>query len=1159
MFVGVRSFLRATVQALSAAGLLLAFPGQVRATPQDLAERIEVEIDAGRYDRAEQLARELDREPAPGGSLPASKRHSRDLLVRTLILNGYASRPETLALANEALSAEPSGPPFPNCCELKVLNFADALAGTSDYESASRVLQEALATSRVSLDSGPGLRADFIEHLAKIQLLADDTAKAVASSEQAVTLRRASPSASPASLASALLVSGWALQRAGQYGPAGTAIREAVGIYSRSAPIHPAYAEALSLLSLQLWFEGSLRDAYGMSEDALRLAEQTLRADHPTIALALKRLAINKLFLGDTADARALLQRALEIASRTFPPDHIEMWSYLNDLADAERTSGDYGAARPLFERARQIAERKFGRWHDSVATSLHNLALVDASLGDYARAQVEQLRATETWERVLGRGHPFVAVALIELAAVYRSNGAPDLALPILQRALSIRQQRLGQQHRDVAKAWTDLAATQLSLGRPTAAMTAVTRALAVWSSTDGAETPEMAATYRLSAAIQARRGYATTARELYTRSLDILRKSLGPSHPVFAETQGELATVLLSLGEHTEAVRTATDAELTGQAHLRLMLQSVSEREALNYARRRPQALDILLTEASTLPQAASVAFDALVRGRALVLDEMSARRASGQLGPTTAVSLSKISAARQRLANLIVKGPDALSIAQYTELVDHAREAVDELESQLAVDSSPYRAQFSRSRIGLTDIRRALPPHTALVSYVRYGRLATTGRSRIPSYMAFIVYADSTEPMVVSLGSAQLVDGLVRAWRRSVSTPPHTDALAEALLRPRVGVALRKRIWDPVAKAVNNAARVFIVPDGSINVLPFAALPTTPGHYVIESAPTLHYLAAERDVVSAAQIPRDRTRALLTVGGAAFDGGRSLTLSEARGAPNSDRLPPVARIRNLAGCASLQTMKFEELPGTRREAEAVADLWRRFGYGATENAIVDTLVGVEATETAFKALSPGHEVLHVASHGFVMSDDCTKAVAGTRSVGKLVSAQTSPPSQGRPSRRMAFPAGSSPLLRSGLAFAGANRRATTAPDEDDGILTAAEVAGVNLEGTAWVVLSACDTGLGTASSGEGVLGLRRSFQIAGARTVIMSLWSVQDQATVGWMQALYSARLERSLDTADSVKEAGVTVLRERRAKGLDTNPFYWAGFVAAGDWH
>jgi CHAT domain-containing protein len=118
---------------------------------------------------------------------------------------------------------------------------------------------------------------------------------------------------------------------------------------------------------------------------------------------------------------------------------------------------------------------------------------------------------------------------------------------------------------------------------------------------------------------------------------------------------------------------------------------------------------------------------------------------------------------------------------------------------------------------------------------------------------------------------------------------------------------------------------------------------------------------------------------------------------------------------------------------------------------------------------------------------------------------------------------------------------------------------MLTAEEVAGLDLQSTEWAVLSACETGVGQVKAGEGVVGLRRAFQVAGARTVIMSLWSVGDEATLAWMQALYDARLRRRLDTAQSVRAASLRVLAERRQDGLSTHPFYWAAFVAAGDWH
>jgi CHAT domain-containing protein len=100
---------------------------------------------------------------------------------------------------------------------------------------------------------------------------------------------------------------------------------------------------------------------------------------------------------------------------------------------------------------------------------------------------------------------------------------------------------------------------------------------------------------------------------------------------------------------------------------------------------------------------------------------------------------------------------------------------------------------------------------------------------------------------------------------------------------------------------------------------------------------------------------------------------------------------------------------------------------------------------------------------------------------------------------------------------------------------------------------------VLSACDTGLGEISASEGVFGLRRALHVAGARTTILSLWAVRDEDALTWMDALYHGRLVDGLDTAEAVRGASRTLLTQRRQAGKSTHPFYWAGFVAAGDWH
>jgi CHAT domain-containing protein len=197
---------------------------------------------------------------------------------------------------------------------------------------------------------------------------------------------------------------------------------------------------------------------------------------------------------------------------------------------------------------------------------------------------------------------------------------------------------------------------------------------------------------------------------------------------------------------------------------------------------------------------------------------------------------------------------------------------------------------------------------------------------------------------------------------------------------------------------------------------------------------------------------------------------------------------------------------------------------------------------LTGTAAHEWAFKTKAPGRRVLHIATHGFFLGGPCAST---------LDDRSAPPAASGRITRE-------NPLLLSGLILAGANHRNAAPPDQEDGVLTAEEIAALNLGGVDWAVLSGCDTGIGELKAGEGVFGLRRAFQLAGARTVIMSLWPVEDQAARQWMTALYRTRFVDKRSTASAVREASLRMLHQRRAKGLSAHPFHWAAFVAAGDW-
>ncbi len=202
--------------------------------------------------------------------------------------------------------------------------------------------------------------------------------------------------------------------------------------------------------------------------------------------------------------------------------------------------------------------------------------------------------------------------------------------------------------------------------------------------------------------------------------------------------------------------------------------------------------------------------------------------------------------------------------------------------------------------------------------------------------------------------------------------------------------------------------------------------------------------------------------------------------------------------------SGCESFQAMSFEPLPATASELDEVLSVWATRGGSSADPRrlsgarapLIDVvrLDRAAASETEFKRSAPGEVCSALATHGFFLGENCRSAPgsAATEAVGADVIA-------GEPS------------LALGLVMAGANHREAAASDEDDGILTAEEIAALDLQGVEWALLSACKTGLGEVRTGEGVFGLRRAFALAGARSLIMSLWQVEDEPTREWMRLL------------------------------------------------
>jgi len=256
---------------------------------------------------------------------------------------------------------------------------------------------------------------------------------------------------------------------------------------------------------------------------------------------------------------------------------------------------------------------------------------------------------------------------------------------------------------------------------------------------------------------------------------------------------------------------------------------------------------------------------------------------------------------------------------------------------------------------------------------------------------------------------------------------------------------------------------------------------------------------------------------------------------------------------RLTSRAGISDLRsfaTLSFPPLPGTLDEVQMLAGLLKQRNENPT------LLTGAQATEEAVKS-AKHPRILHLATHGFFLPDSgLEEAMAGDnqRGMGVRPTGETDPGAGVKLWQQLKL---KNPMHRSGIALAGANDTilGRREPGGNDGILTAEEVAGMDLWGTQLVVISACESGLGEARGGEGVFGLRRAFTMAGAQSLIMSLWSVNDVATCRLMQRMHACMAgERTPQRA--LLRAQRDAITDMRKAGLNPHPFYWSAFVASG---
>jgi CHAT domain-containing protein len=416
-----------------------------------------------------------------------------------------------------------------------------------------------------------------------------------------------------------------------------------------------------------------------------------------------------------------------------------------------------------------------------------------------------------------------------------------------------------------------------------------------------------------------------------------------------------------------------------------------------------------------------------------------------------------------------------------------IEGLEDQLNRVERNLSQEAVPFSDIFETTTITHKHVQSVLDDQTAVVEYAVIGDLVGFVIQK-QKFSVIHVDGQQIEASVKKFLKAQ------KAYQLAGSGDGYEEPARE----------LYHLLFEPLQQQLSPSVRnLIIIPDGILHVFPFEAMIEPKGGFLLETY-TINYVNSVKDLLTQ---KRPVGRGLLAYGGALYSEraarlktykAEDPTFSAGRGPDTEcERVPP----------------KWQDLKGTDQEARTIARLMGGIAH-----------VGLEATESNFKRDAPGKQYVVISSHGYFSDCQPPPFISAT---GLSTTAD--------------------PLVHSGLVFSGVN---TGGDGHEDGYLTALEVLGINLSGVDLVALSACDTGVGDIHAGEGVIGLKRSFLAAGARSLVISLWKVPNAETHDLMVAFFK-QIKRGESKAAALRKAKLEIILQGK-----THPYYWAAFVLAG---
>jgi CHAT domain-containing protein/Tfp pilus assembly protein PilF len=1003
------------------------------------------------------------------------------------------------------------------------------LFAAGSYDEAQQLAERALEIREKTLGSEhPNVAASF-NSLAILYDDKGDYAKAEPLYQRALDMREKTLGPEHPSVADSLNDLGLLYERTGNYEKADFHYRRSLAIREKSlgqGHLHVTFS--LNNLANLLRRKGNYAEAEQLHQRVLDIRVKILGPEDPLVARSLDNLAAVYGSKGDYAKAEPLILRALAIHEKTLEPEHLDIMRSLNNLARLYFEKGDYTKAEPLQQRVLAIREKRLGPEHPDMALPLINLAHIYRDKGDSAKAEQLYQRALLIREKKFGLENPEVAASLSSLAANYDFKGDYAQAEPLHQRALLIREKKLGPEHPDVAITLCNLGINYFRRGDYVQSEQIYRRALAIFEKKLGAESPITANVLHNLAVLYNDKGDYEQAEQFYRRALAIKEKTLGAEHPEVAISLNGLSRLHKAKGDISRAVSLQLRAQAVEEHNISVNLVTGSERQKMAYLAMLSEesyySVYLHIRSAPNNSAARDLALTAILQRKGRVLDAVNDNLEVLRLHARTEDRdlFNQLKYERAKLARLVLGGLQKASPTEYQQAIKQLEENVEKLEEQIGNQISEFRAQSQP--VTLAAVQSAIPAGATLIEFFAYRpvemKTAKSGEQFGPSHYVAYALRRNGAAKWVELGEGKVIDEAVDKLRQALRDPHRRDVR-------RLARKVDRMVMDPLRPLLGNTRQVLLSPDGGLNLVPFAVLVDERQQYLVNRY-SFHYLTSGRDLLRL-QVKQESKSADLVLADPAY--GEKET-DEKTLAANRDIVKKIQGAKTdspqLSQSVSMEQVYFRPLPGTAGEAAALKRLLPKARVVTKE----------QATETVLKQATRPH-ILHIATHGYFLRNlDLTTANADTGEAPRL------------PELTPGGEKIENPLLRSGLALAGANLRRS---GDDDGILTALEASGLDLWGTKLVVLSACDTGVGEIRNGEGVYGLRRALVLAGSESQVMSLWPVSDTATRDLMVDYYR-RLQRGEGRGEALRQVQLHMLRNPKRQ----HPYYWASFIQSGEW-